>query len=318
MLTAAALLGALAIVLAWPAPILLARAAWPERSPAVALALWQAIGIAGGLSMIGSLVALGLAPAQADAERDGRPGGILALFELVPRLWSGPLPEGFGVVHLAALTLAVVLGGHLLANLAVTAVAAERSRRRQHRLLELLSDPLPGDPAARVLAHPAPIAYCVPGVRTATVLTDGLVELLEPRQLRAVLAHEHAHLAGLHHLILLAFRAWHSALPWFPIANRAERAVTLLTEYLADDEAASRIGPAALRDALGRVGVDGELAAYAEAGGVVLDADMLARRLRRLDDEHAAPLAPRLRTAITVGAGVLVVAPVLVLAGVVL
>ena len=28
--------------------------------------------------------------------------------------------------------------------------------------------------------------------------------------------------------LFLAFLAWHSALPWFPIANRAERSVILL------------------------------------------------------------------------------------------
>ena len=88
-----------------------------------------------------------------------------------------------------------------------------------------------------MLAHPVPLAYCVPGIRTATVLTDGLVDALRADELAAVIAHERTHLDQLHHLVLLAFRAWHSALPWFPIANRAERAVVPLTEMLADDGA---------------------------------------------------------------------------------
>ena len=55
-------LGLLALALAWPVPILLARASWPARSPAAALVLWQAIALAGGLSMIGAFLTFGLAP----------------------------------------------------------------------------------------------------------------------------------------------------------------------------------------------------------------------------------------------------------------
>ncbi|QTX04887.1 M56 family metallopeptidase [Agromyces archimandritae] len=301
----AAVLGVIAIALAWPAPILLARAEWPARAPATALALWQAIAVAGGLSMLGSLLAFALSAAGT---------GLGGLLTLGPELWAGPIPEGFGVFHLAALTLAVVLGGHLLLNLATTAVAAERQRRRQHRLLGLLSDPLPGPGRARVLAHPAPVAYCVPGMRTATVLTDGLVALLEPRELAAVIAHERMHLTGLHHLILLAFRAWHGALPWFPIANRAERAVTLLTEYLADDAAARRVGAATIRQALARVGADGEPGAYSEHGGVALDTEMLGRRLARLGDEPRTELDAGARGAIFAGSLLLVAVPTFLIA----
>ena len=159
-------------------------------------------------------------------------------------------------MHLAALTLAAGLAVHLALNLAVTAVRAERERRRQHQLIALLGDPIPGEPRTRVLAHPVPLAYCVPGIRTATVLTDGLVDTLRADELAAVIAHERTHLDQLHHLVLLAFRAWHSALPWFPIANRAERAVAQLTEMLADDGARRATGddPVRRADRAGRLG----------------------------------------------------------------
>ena len=45
-LTAVAL-GCLAVLLAWPVPWALHRAAWPRRDPLVALVCWQAIGLAG-------------------------------------------------------------------------------------------------------------------------------------------------------------------------------------------------------------------------------------------------------------------------------
>ena len=63
MLPATALaLAVLAALLAWPVPALLARARWPRRDPLVALVCWQAIGLAGGLSIIGALLVHGLAP----------------------------------------------------------------------------------------------------------------------------------------------------------------------------------------------------------------------------------------------------------------
>ena len=301
MLTLAAVLGALALALAWPVPVVLARAAWPSRAPAIALALWQAIALAGGLSMIGCLLALGAAPA-----------GTLpaALAELAPALVAGPIPAAYGVVHVASLTLAAAVALLLMLNLALTGVRAERERRRQHQLVDLLSDPLPGDPRTRVLAHPVPLAYCVPGIRTATVLTDGLVRALEPDELDAVIAHERTHLDQLHQLVRLAFRAWHSAIPWFPIANRAERAVITLTEMLADDGARRAVGSPALARALERVGDAGESGAYPDApASAGSDAAMLTARMSRLGIAHATGTAlPRSARVAVIAASVALIA----------
>ena len=49
-----------------------ARAGWPRRDPLVALVGWQAIGLAGGLSIIGALLVHGLAPWGARCRRRGR------------------------------------------------------------------------------------------------------------------------------------------------------------------------------------------------------------------------------------------------------
>ncbi len=298
MLAISALLGALALALAWPVPVVLSRAEWPARSPAVALVLWQAIALAGGLSMIGCLLAFGAAPAGSLAA---------AVAQLVPAVFVGPIPSAFGVLHLAALTLAVGLAAHLALNLGLTAVRAERERRRQHQLIDLLGDPMPGVSRIRVLAHPVPLAYCVPGIRTTTVLTEGLVDALEADELAAVIAHERAHLDQLHHLVLLAFRAWHGALPWFPIANRAERSVALLTEMLADDRARREVGDEPLRNAILRVGQAGEPGTY--AGGISPDGEMLEARLARLADTGPG-LPDGARTAVLGASIALVAVPV--------
>jgi Zn-dependent protease with chaperone function len=297
----AALLGALAVTLAWPVPVVLSRAAWPSRAPGLALALWQAVALGGALSMIGCLVVIGTAP-------DGSITGAAAA--LLPHLFAGPLPAEFGVIDIAALTLAAGLAVHLLLNVASTAVRAERERRRQHQLIQMLSDPMPGEPGTRVLAHPVPLAYCVPGLRTATVLTEGLVAALSRDELRAVVAHERTHLDQLHHLVLLSFRAWHSALPWFPIANRAERAVTVLTEMLADDGAQRTTGAEPLVGALTRLGSTVEPGAYAETGGVAPDAAMLRDRLARLESTVPA-FGGWARAAIVAGAVAIIAMPLL-------
>ncbi|MEF3404980.1 M56 family metallopeptidase [Agromyces sp. CCNWLW203] len=300
MVAVAVLLGGFALLLAWPIPVVLSRASWPARSPAIALALWQAIALGGGLSMIGCLLVFGASPA----------GSLLGAAEaLLPHLFSGPIPREFGVIHLAALTLAAGLAVHLALNLALTVVRAERERRRQHQLIDLLSDPMPGQPKTRVLAHPVPLAYCVPGLRTATVLTDGLIDALDDAELRAVIAHERAHLDQLHHLVLLAFRAWHSALPWFPIANRAERSVVVLTEMLADDRARREASDDALRRAMLQVGSGGEPGAYADSGGVVPDVMMLEARLDRLGEPQQRP-SPLTGTAVVWTAAVIVAVPI--------
>jgi Zn-dependent protease with chaperone function len=306
VIAAAVVLGALALALAWPVPVALSTARWPSRSPATALALWQGIALGGGLAMIGSLLAFGAAP-----------GGSLvgAARALLPAFLAGPIPEGFGVLQIASLTLAVGLTVHLALNLATTAVRAERSRRRLHRMVDLLADPTDDASGARVLSHPIPLAYCVPGLRTATVITEGLVDLLDADQLRAVIAHERAHLDQFHHLVLLAFRAWHQALPWFPIANRAERAVALLTEMLADDRARRELGAGPLRAALVRVGAAGEPGPYADTGGVNPDAGMLEQRLARLEPERH-PLDPQARAACWAATAGIVAVPVGMLAAI--
>ncbi|MET0933729.1 MAG: M56 family metallopeptidase [Mycetocola sp.] len=240
----------LAVLLAWPVPLLLARAQWPSRAPGTALVLWQAIALAGGLSMIGAFVTYGLIPFG--------PTLLTALAELVRHLLDGTLPDSANLGHIFALCIAVLFAGHLLLNLALTIARTERQRSRHLSLINLLSAPMPDRPDTRVLDHPAPVAYCLPGVtRSVTVLSEGLVSLLDADQLQAVIAHERAHLRQQHHIVLVAFKSWHSALPWFPIANRAETAVGLLVEMLADDQARRVVDDNTLATAIALVASEG-------------------------------------------------------------
>ncbi len=58
MSAAVFLLGAVAIGCV-PAAHLLAGASWPRRSPAVAIALWQALGLSWGVATVGALAGFG-------------------------------------------------------------------------------------------------------------------------------------------------------------------------------------------------------------------------------------------------------------------
>lgn len=233
MIPAAIFLGALALILAVPVPILLARASWPARAPGVALLLWQAVALAGGMSMIGALVVLGLAPFGSDIG-----AASTGLWRAVSAREAIELSRAWPVIALGA---ALLLGAHLVLNLALTIVASERERRRHRAIVTLLSAPLEQRRDARVIEASVPAAYCLPpvGGLSVTVLTAGLVALLDERELGAVIAHERAHLHQRHHLVTTAFTAWKLSLPWLPIASRAQAAVAMLVEMLADDRARS-------------------------------------------------------------------------------
>lgn len=223
-------LACVAVFLAWPAPIVLSRAAWPARAPARALILWQLIALAGGFSMIGALWLI-----------------FDAIFPAHP--WLSAIPA-------AALAL------YLIAHLVVTVVRFDRQRRRHLQLLLLLSEPDPTRKRTVLLDDSAPVAYCLPrGVGSVTVLSKGLFDALDEDELAAVIAHERAHVEQRHEVLLVAFKAWRSALPWFPIAARAEVEVEALVEMLADDHARRTQPAAVLARAILQVG-----SVQAEAG----------------------------------------------------
>jgi Zn-dependent protease with chaperone function len=192
--------------------------------------LWQAIALAGGLSMIGAMLVYGLEPVG-----DNLIAGLRSLTGMV--LFNAPT-TALGFWHLFALSAAALLTAHLVFTLLLTYYRIERQRRRHRELLALLASPSAEGAGTVVISHDSPVAYCLPGgARSVTVLSDGLMAALEPAELRAVLIHENAHLNQRHHLLLWAFAAWRQALPWFPTTRLAQESVNSLIEMLADDVA---------------------------------------------------------------------------------
>lgn len=252
MLPTIAGLGIVAVLLIGPVPALLSRAAWVQREPRAVLVLWQALGLAGGLAAGGAVLAAALAPLAPSL-----PGALVAYGR------SGDLSGGLDVLHLFLLGAAAGLFGWLLTMTAVSSRKAARIRSRQRELIDLVSTPWPNrvSPAratgagARLIDHPAAAAYCLPGAGSRVVITTGALTLLDADELDAVLAHEHAHLAERHDLLLLPFAAWSQALFGLAGTQRVRTAVAQLVEMLADDRACLGRDRAVLAAALARVGV---------------------------------------------------------------
>jgi Zn-dependent protease with chaperone function len=248
----ALLLGLLGLTLSLLVPRPLAAARWPDRTPAAAVVLWQAITLGAVLSALGVVLA--------------------APEELVRAAGSGK------PVALAALIVALAVAGVIVIRLLVSLAGVSyrsRARRARHRTLvdlldraeqraELSSDMI------RVLDGPVPFAYCVPGRSPRVVLSGGTLEVLDRAQVDAVLAHESAHLRHRHDVVTESFTAVYQAVPR-PLRSRVPLdAVHVLLEMVADDAARRRSGAGPLRAALERLS----------------DADGQRRRLDRLTADN--------------------------------
>jgi Zn-dependent protease with chaperone function len=310
----AALLAALAMGSVLGASALL-QASWPRRSPAAAILLWQALGLATGLAAVGTLVSLAL------------PGGHIGVVRSLLHLgvfFPGAafrFPAAFGLVSVLPTVLAafrltcLVTGLALLASLCWVLIAASaavlQARRRQRVLLALLAHGDPKVPGALVVDYPTAAAYCLPGLRSRiVVLSVGTLELLGRAELAAVLAHERAHLRERHDLVLLPFTALRRAFPRSAMCGEVHRAVALLVEMLADDRALRGRPTRELVSALVRFGMAGTCPtpAGALAAG---QGDMAARVARLL--QPVRPLPAAASAAVCLSAGLLVAATVALL-----
>jgi len=110
----AALLAALAMGSVLGASALV-QASWPRRSPAAAILLWQAFGLAGGLAAVGTLVSLGL-----PGDHLGVAGSLLHLGTVFPGA-AFRFPVAFGMVSVLPAMLLVFRLTCLGAGLALLA-----------------------------------------------------------------------------------------------------------------------------------------------------------------------------------------------------
>ncbi|GAA1561790.1 M56 family metallopeptidase [Kribbella lupini] len=288
------LLAALALVLTGPAPALLARSSWPYRIPRAAIALWQSLAIAAVLAALGAGISLSYSTA-------GQPGE--------PR-FDPSSPRDLAAAAVLALTALVAI--RLLYAVGRVAIGT-RARRKRHRdLVDVLATPDGLIPGLRVLAEKTPLAYCLPAMRGSRVVVSvGALERLDDGELRAVLAHEQAHLRARHDLVLEAFTALHMAFPRWVRSDVALEQARTLVELLADDDARRRNGPLPLARAL--VALAGS---PAPAAGMAMAKSATVLRVQRLADPE--PRFPLLSAATYATAVALLVLPTVTVAAPVL
>ena len=269
-----------------------------------------------------------------------RAGPILALLLGAALLFAVALGAGLaglggpGLVGLAVMTFGVLtacvfyltelnqlpVGALLLVALALVTTAAlfraaVRLVREQRLLRALPLEPIEGELAlvaeqagVRVFRTPARhgAAFCIGLRKPRVVLTDGLLERLEPDELAAVVWHEAAHARAREPLARTAARFAVQAFVWIPVLRALLTRYCLLREIEADRLATLQTSRRALAGAL--CGVFGEPA----PAGAVGFAELAPARIDRLLDPTSA--LPRLTSARAVASSVLAL---LVLAAVV-
>ena len=299
-------------LLAWAALLLavgpaLARAGWADRAPRLAIAVWLAL----AASAIGSVVLAGLAMLVPAPRVSRGVAWLLATCGMQVRARYAH-PGGTALAAVGVL-IAVVLVTRL-AWCAVAALTATARAGRRHRQGLLLAGRQDDRLGALVIEHGAPAAYCIPGAGHPVVLTTAALRLLDDTQLAAVLAHERAHQAGRHHLLVSLAAVPAAAFPWAPAFRHARDEVARLAELAADDVAAARSPRLAVAEALLTLGAaPAPLAVPAGAWALGAGGSTAADRVRRL---IAAP-NPLGRVASAVGAlavAALVALPLILLA----
>ena len=247
---AALVLAGYALVVAWFLPRPLARLTGQGASVRPGLAAWLSALLSAAVSAVIGLQFL-IRTAIAGWPR---------LSEVVCRSVAGSactravygsaaFELGVGAIAMAATAVALVVAWRCGRR----AQRARRHTRAHAEAARLIGKALPGTEAL-VLTDPRPIAYCVPGRPAAIVLTSGVLEVLEPAQLDAVLAHERAHLARRHPVLVSLTRGLAAAVPVVPLFAWARAEVARLAEMSADDAAIRVSGRTAVITALIAIG----------------------------------------------------------------
>jgi Zn-dependent protease with chaperone function len=282
----------LAIALAGPIPALLARASWPMRAPRAAIVLWQAVAAAAVLSAFSA--GLALASRLFLPGPDGRPTSSIAgeIDVLGWPLW---------LCSVGVLALTLLIGARLIVSVMQVAIGTRRRRAHHRMMVDLLGERHHELVGTRILQVAEPLAYCLPGMRSRVVLSEGTLRTLEDSELAAIVRHERAHLRARHDLVLEFFIAVHTAFPRFVRSGSALNAVRLLVELLADDAAVRAVGPTPVARALVACA-----AAPTPAGAMAAGGPTTVMRVRRLSGP---PNSRALSLAAYLGAAAVLVVP---------
>lgn len=231
-MSAAACLLAYGMLVGAVAPRALQRRAWLDRVPGWGVAIWLSAIISVVVALVGGVtLAVGAIVLSPTARH--------VLDECVASVCSAALGE-HGSATRWVVGVVVVLAG---TGVVAAAVGAGRAlvglciRTRTHAATaRVLGNP---DPrlGALVVDVPEKVAYAVGGRCRAIVVSRAAVQALTDDELDIVLAHERAHLAGHHHLVLNVARVLATAMPPVRLFSTGVEELGRLVEMCADDVA---------------------------------------------------------------------------------
>ncbi|OLT33874.1 hypothetical protein BJF84_20785 [Rhodococcus sp. CUA-806] len=237
------------LVVAAAAPLLVRSMIARGIDAHVTLLTWSAL-VAGTLVSIAVPVVLSAIPSH---------GGVTTLVDIAHQCWlaiHGDMPARIEAI-VGIVGIAVLGCGAIRWIIHLTRTVRER-RQLYERHIDLLriiggGDAFSGStrPASTLwLPLDSPLAYSVAGRPAMVVASEGLRTQLEPAEVAAVLAHEHAHIDGRHHLLVGIAESVAYAFPWLPIMRESPSLVRALVELDADARAARSHGRDPVRRAL--------------------------------------------------------------------
>ena len=237
---AASLLG-YALVLGILTDRLLPALQWTSRRPQQALHLWHAVAVAVVTALSGAALLLA---------HDVLEHALLLL-----------LPAEKGDLHRAyagaatvprALNLVALLPAALLAALSTVygayAIRGRRTRQAVRRVIQTTTCARVRE--AYLLPSPLPQAFCVPGRQPLVIVTTPMLDLLNSREIDAVLDHEREHLDRRHALQISCAEAVTVILGRVGLLRHYAPQIRRLTELAADDAATRRHGHLRVASAL--------------------------------------------------------------------
>lgn len=278
-------------------PRLLLRWAWPERSPFWGIVAWQTLTVAVFVSVVGSGLTLA---AHAAPES----GWVARLAHACSQLLgeNGFAKEG---VVLPMVGSAIALG---FTTALLIAVGVGWLRHRKHSgahqaLMGIVCEPHP-EPDVVVLDHRVPSVFCVPGRDATVVVTRGALDVLTASQFQQVLAHERAHLASRHHVVLRWAHAFATVLRGRLGSGVALERIAELIEMHADDAAGGRARRELAEAVVALAGAPTPVGSLGAAGSALT-------RVRRLTATPV-PLPGAVRVLIAGGIAAVLVMPALI------
>lgn len=256
------------------APLMLC-AGCVTRSPRLAISLWLVLPVSCVIAVVMAVLAA-TAPSLLAWPGPG-PGRVLA----------GPHVPGGRVIAVAGVLLATVVVARAGWCLAGEWYRGWRAGRKHAALIATTGRPGP-EPNVVILDHDAPTVYCLASGRNRIVVSAGALAVLTPGQIRAVLAHERAHLRSHHHAMLALSTGLARAFPKVPLLAQAAPQLGVLAEMAADDAAARGHRRDDLATALVRLAGAGPRPAALTASGPAATA-RLQRLLTPPQQHHTGP-----------------------------